>query len=303
VSHGAAICAWTGGRAGNLDPGFVRAHRLGTRAWSRSTGTSTPAGPASRGRATRSAARTSSTGPPRIRRATASPTKRRRRPPDDDPCRCSLPSSPTPRACSTSATASPSTGSRAATPAVRRRSTSTAGREAVRAPRRYFDPDRFRVLLFDQRGCGRRRPSAVDPRTDLGINTTHHLIADIEKLRELHRAESWTVLGVSWGTTGPDLRAGLPRPGRRPRARRGHDDLGPRGPLDHRGRRPDLPRGVRPLRRCGSPAPAALDTAWHLHQRWKASRLEVVDDAGHGGAGGFTDAVVGALSSVAGAAG
>jgi proline iminopeptidase len=46
-----------------------------------------------------------------------------------------------------------------------------------------------------------------------------------------------------------------------------------------------------------------LDTAWRLHRRWKASRLEVIDDAGHGGSGGFTDAVVDALISVADAAG
>jgi proline iminopeptidase len=67
--------------------------------------------------------------------------------------------------------------------------------------RRYFDPDRFRVVLFDQRGCGRSCPSAADPRTDLGVNTTHHLLADIEKLRELHEIETWTVLGLSWGST------------------------------------------------------------------------------------------------------
>lgn len=67
--------------------------------------------------------------------------------------------------------------------------------------RRYFDPERFRVVLFDQRGCGRSRPSAAEPRTDLSVNTTHHLLADIEKLRELHKIETWTVLGVSWGTT------------------------------------------------------------------------------------------------------
>ncbi|MFD1516337.1 prolyl aminopeptidase [Pseudonocardia yunnanensis] len=67
--------------------------------------------------------------------------------------------------------------------------------------RRYFDPERFRVVLFDQRGCGRSRPSAADPRTDLRVNTTHHLLEDIEKLRELHKIEAWVVLGVSWGTT------------------------------------------------------------------------------------------------------
>ncbi len=70
-----------------------------------------------------------------------------------------------------------------------------------RGARRFFDPERFRVVLFDQRGCGRSRPLASDPDTDLSVNTTAHLIEDIEKLRELHEVDRWTVLGVSWGTT------------------------------------------------------------------------------------------------------
>jgi proline iminopeptidase len=64
------------------------------------------------------------------------------------------------------------------------------GSGAAPAARRYFDLDRFRVLLFDQRGCGRSRPSAGDPRTDLAANTTQHLVADIERLRELAYAEA-----------------------------------------------------------------------------------------------------------------
>lgn len=67
--------------------------------------------------------------------------------------------------------------------------------------RRFFDPDAYRVVLFDQRGSGRSRPLASEPDADLSTNTTAHLIADIEALRQLHRAESWTVLGMSWGTT------------------------------------------------------------------------------------------------------
>jgi len=67
--------------------------------------------------------------------------------------------------------------------------------------RRFFDPDKFRVVLFDQRGSGRSRPLASDPDTDLSTNTTFHLIADIEALRRFHGVESWTVLGLSWGTT------------------------------------------------------------------------------------------------------
>jgi proline iminopeptidase len=75
------------------------------------------------------------------------------------------------------------------------------GSGASTGARRYFDPDRFRVVLLDQRGCGRSSPSAVDPGTDLSVNTTQHLIRDIEKLRELQAVEAWSVLGISWGTT------------------------------------------------------------------------------------------------------
>ncbi len=67
--------------------------------------------------------------------------------------------------------------------------------------RRFFDPDAYRVVLFDQRGSGRSRPLASEPDADLSTNTTAHLIADIEALRRLHGVESWTVLGISWGTT------------------------------------------------------------------------------------------------------
>lgn len=67
--------------------------------------------------------------------------------------------------------------------------------------RRWFDPAAYRIVLFDQRGCGRSRPSAGEPGADLSANTTAHLVADIEALRRSLGVESWTVLGVSWGTT------------------------------------------------------------------------------------------------------
>jgi proline iminopeptidase len=68
--------------------------------------------------------------------------------------------------------------------------------------RRYFDPETFRVVLFDQRGSGRGRPLAREPDIDLSTNTTAHLIADIEQLRRLHGVDKWTVLGIScrWST-------------------------------------------------------------------------------------------------------
>jgi proline iminopeptidase len=67
--------------------------------------------------------------------------------------------------------------------------------------RRIFDPDLYDAVLFDQRGAGRSRPLASDVDADLSSNTTQHLIADIEKLREHLGIERWTVLGMSWGST------------------------------------------------------------------------------------------------------
>ncbi|UQA54795.1 prolyl aminopeptidase [Polyangium aurulentum] len=67
--------------------------------------------------------------------------------------------------------------------------------------RRWFDPARYRLVQFDQRGCGRSTPHAGDLSTDLSTNTTHHLIADIERLREHLGIERWLVWGASWGVT------------------------------------------------------------------------------------------------------
>src|SRR5215203_5269530 len=67
--------------------------------------------------------------------------------------------------------------------------------------RRWFDPARYRFIQFDQRGCGRSRPHAGDLDTDLALNTTHHLIADLERLREHLGVERWLVWGASWGVT------------------------------------------------------------------------------------------------------
>lgn len=64
-----------------------------------------------------------------------------------------------------------------------------------------FDLSTWRVVLFDQRGCGRSRPLAEEEGTDLSTNTTHHLIADAEALRTHLGLERWAVLGLSWGST------------------------------------------------------------------------------------------------------
>lgn len=67
--------------------------------------------------------------------------------------------------------------------------------------RRDFDPERYRIVLFDQRGAGRSEPHASDPAVDLRTNTTHHLLVDIERLREHLGVERWLVWGLSWGST------------------------------------------------------------------------------------------------------
>ena len=84
-----------------------------------------------------------------------------------------------------------------------RRSSSTADPDQDARPgaRRYFDPDRYRVVLFDQRGCGRSTPHASDPATDMRHNTTGHLIADMERLREHLGIDRWLLYGGSWGST------------------------------------------------------------------------------------------------------
>ncbi len=62
--------------------------------------------------------------------------------------------------------------------------------------RRFFDPARYRIVLFDQRGAGRSTPNG-----ELGSNTTAHLVADLEALRKHRGVERWHVFGGSWGST------------------------------------------------------------------------------------------------------
>lgn len=67
--------------------------------------------------------------------------------------------------------------------------------------RRYFDPEAYRVVLFDQRGAGRSKPHASDPNIGLSANTTAHLLVDIEWLWRHLGIERWLVFEVSWGST------------------------------------------------------------------------------------------------------
>ena len=62
--------------------------------------------------------------------------------------------------------------------------------------RRFFNPELFKIIVFDQRGCGRSKPHA-----SLKNNTTWHLVSDMEKIREKLGIEQWLVFGGSWGST------------------------------------------------------------------------------------------------------
>ena len=62
--------------------------------------------------------------------------------------------------------------------------------------RRYFDPQAYKIILFDQRGCGKSKPHA-----SLADNSTWALVEDMEKLRQVVGVESWQVFGGSWGST------------------------------------------------------------------------------------------------------
>ena len=67
--------------------------------------------------------------------------------------------------------------------------------------RRSFDQEKFRIILFDQRNCGRSLPHASDPAADMSLNTTGHLLKDMEQLREHLGVEKWLLRGGSWGVT------------------------------------------------------------------------------------------------------
>jgi proline iminopeptidase len=62
--------------------------------------------------------------------------------------------------------------------------------------RRFFNPERYRIILFDQRGCGRSTPHA-----ELEANTTQVLVEDMERIREFLSVEQWLLFGGSWGST------------------------------------------------------------------------------------------------------
>jgi proline iminopeptidase len=67
------------------------------------------------------------------------------------------------------------------------------------AQRETFDPEKYRIIQFDQRNCGRSTPHASDPAADMILNTTEHLIGDMERLREHLGVGKWLLHGRSWG--------------------------------------------------------------------------------------------------------
>lgn len=67
--------------------------------------------------------------------------------------------------------------------------------------RRFFDLQGYRMVLFDQRGCGLSTPHASDFSTDLSVNITHHLLSDMERIRQHLGIDKWQVFGQSWGST------------------------------------------------------------------------------------------------------
>lgn len=67
--------------------------------------------------------------------------------------------------------------------------------------RRLFDPAAYRIVLFDQRGCGRSTPSVISSRAGLAANTTWHLVSDMELLRARLGIDRWQLFGGSWGAT------------------------------------------------------------------------------------------------------
>ena len=75
------------------------------------------------------------------------------------------------------------------------------GQGCTPSMRRGFDPERYWIVLFDQRGCGRSTPHAGDPATDMRHNTTAHLVSDMERLRDHLGISKWLLRGGSWGCT------------------------------------------------------------------------------------------------------
>src|SRR5439155_156462 len=166
--------------------------------------------------------------------------------------------------------------------------------------RRFFDPAVYRIVLFDQRGCGRSIPHASDYAVDLASNATHHLIRDIERLREHLTIDRWLVFGGSWGST-LALAYGERFPER-------VSEMVVVSVVTTTYREVHwVTRDVGHL--AGIPAvlihgridlSSPIDIPWQLGQGWPGSQLVIVDNAGHGtGEPGVAAAVVSATDRFA----
>jgi proline iminopeptidase len=152
--------------------------------------------------------------------------------------------------------------------------------------RRWFDPAAYRIVQFDQRGCGRSTPAVADLGTSLETNTTAHLIADIEALRSHLGVDRWLVWGGSWGVT-----LGLAYAQRYDRLLNGDADPAVRE------------RAARDW--CAwEDAAVSLedgwtpDVPWLLHQAWPGSELHLVR-TGHQGGDEMTERMLAALNRFA----
>jgi pimeloyl-ACP methyl ester carboxylesterase len=197
------------------------------------------------------------------------------------------------------------------------------------ASRRFCDPEAYRIVLLDQRNCGRSTPHASEPATELAANTTAHLVRDLESLREHLGIERWLVLGGSWGSTlalayaeahtarVTELVLFGVTTGRHAEAdwlfRGGLSLFFPGGIVTHYVRNDfwvedgALLRGADVL--AGTPAvlingrydfQSPLAHAWTLKQALPHAELVVVDEAGHGGTG-IDDEIVRATTRFAAA--
>ena len=104
----------------------------------------------------------------------------------------------------------------AGNPTASRPSSCTAARarRCRRGPAACSIRERYRIVQFDQRQCGRSTPHAAEPVVDLSTNTTAHLLGDMELLREHLGIDRWVLWGGSWGTLlGADVRRRPPDPG------------------------------------------------------------------------------------------
>jgi pimeloyl-ACP methyl ester carboxylesterase len=156
--------------------------------------------------------------------------------------------------------------------------------------RRYFDPVAYRIVLFDQRNCGRSRPHASDPAVSLAANTTQHLVADIELLRAHLGIERWLVFGGSWGGALALVTHYW-----------GNDHFLADGVLlAEAGRLHPVPGMIIQGR---LDLINLLGTPWLLAAAWPGSELQLIDDAGHGGSNALTSASVTATDRFAGQAG